>query len=212
MVSLCEMRQFPPKPLQVIKRPAFCKEKSVPYIDWGYGLTPMNRERTLPLMAIAWDKVIQLMYVDDEQQTILFDGYYCSDQEINQVYFMGDSVLVILVNQEEIKVLYTEKFQPGECKHLELNNEDIIVNNVFKDTIEGTKASELEKGYRVQNIKTGVVSYRPSDQAAVAKVMNFNNSISMFKKNIVFVCQNKIMRARLLSWREFIDKLKFTDN
>ena len=58
MVSLCEMRQFPPKPLQVIKRPAFCKEKSVPYIDWGYGLTPMNRERTLPLMAIAWDKII----------------------------------------------------------------------------------------------------------------------------------------------------------
>ena len=152
------------------------------------------------------------MYVDDDQQTILFDGYYCSDQEINQVYFMGDSVLVILVNQEEIKVLYTEKFQPGECKHLELNNEDIIVNNVFKDTIEGTKASELEKGYRVQNIKTGVVSYRPTEQAALAKVMNFNNSISQFKKNIVFVCQNKIMRARLLSWREFIDKLKFTDN
>ena len=152
------------------------------------------------------------MYVDDDQQTILFDGYYCSDQEINKVYFMGDSVLVILVNQEEIKVLYTEKFQPGECKHLELNNEDIIVNNVFKDTIEGTKASELEKGYRVQNIKTGVVSYRPTEQAALAKVMNFNNSISQFKKNIVFVCQNKIMRARLLSWREFIDKLKFTDN
>ena len=93
-----------------------------------------------------------------------------------------------------------------------MDSEDIIVNNVFKDTIEGTKASELEKGYKVQNIKTGVVSYRPTEQAALAKVMNFNNSISHFKKNIVFVCQNKIMRARLLSWREFIDKLKFTDN
>lgn len=42
--------------------------------------------------------------------------------------------------------------------------------------------------------------------------MNFNNSITQFKKNIIFICQNKIMRARLLSWREFIDKLKFTDN
>ena len=163
MVSLCEMRQFPPKPLQVLKRPAFCKEKSVPYIDWGYGLTPMNRERTLPLMAIAWDKIIQLMYVDDDEQSIEFDGYYCSEQEINQVYFMGDSVIVILVNQEEIKVLYTEKFQPGECKHLELSNEDIIVNNVFKDTIEGTKASELEKGYKIHDIKTGVVTYRPTE-------------------------------------------------
>ena len=33
-----------------------------------------------------------------------------------------------------------------------------------------------------------------------------------FKKNIIFVCQNRVLRARLLSWREFIDKLKFTDN
>ena len=33
-----------------------------------------------------------------------------------------------------------------------------------------------------------------------------------FKKNIIFICQNRIIRARHLSWREFIDKLKFTDN
>ena len=125
---------------------------------------------------------------------------------------MGDSVLIILVNQEEIKVLYTEKFQPGECKHLELANEDILVNNVFKESIEGTKASELERGYKVHDIKSSVVTYRVSDSSAPSKVMNFNNSISQFKKNIIFICQNKIMRARLLSWREFIDKLKFTDN
>jgi len=43
-----------------------CKEKSVPAIDWGYGLTPRERERTLPLMAIAWDKIIQLAYIDEE--------------------------------------------------------------------------------------------------------------------------------------------------
>ena len=100
--------------------------------------------------------------MDDDEQSILYDGYYCSEQEINQVYFMGDSVLVILVNQEEIKVLYTEKFQPGECQHLELANEDILVNNVFKEYIEGTKASELEKGYKVHDIKTGVVTYKSS--------------------------------------------------
>lgn len=31
---------------------------------------------------------------------------------------MADSVLVIIVNQEEIKVLYTEKFKPGNVAML----------------------------------------------------------------------------------------------
>ena len=52
----------------------------------------------MPLMAIAWDKIIQLLYVNEETKTIEFDGYYCSDKEINQIYFMADSVLVILLN------------------------------------------------------------------------------------------------------------------
>ena len=40
LITIVEMRQFPPKPLKVIERPAVSKEKSVPAIDWGYGLTP----------------------------------------------------------------------------------------------------------------------------------------------------------------------------
>ena len=113
MITIVEMRQFPPRPLKTIKRPPICNPKSAPSIDWGYGLTPTERERTLPLMAIAWDKIVQLLYVDDHKRTLVFDGYYCSEKEINQVYFMADSVLVILVGQDELKVLYTEKFNPG---------------------------------------------------------------------------------------------------
>ena len=91
----------------------------MPSIDWGYGLTPCEREKTLPLMAVAWDKIVQLCYVCDQTRTVEFDGYYCCDKEINQVYFMADSVLVILLHGEEIRVLYTEKFKPGDVSHLE---------------------------------------------------------------------------------------------
>ena len=119
LITIVEMKQFPPRPIKTINRPAVCKEKSVPSIDWGYGLTPYERTRTLPLMAIAWDKIVQLCYINDETKQIEFDGYYCSDKEINQVYFMADSVLVILLNGEEIKVLYTEKFKPGDVNDLD---------------------------------------------------------------------------------------------
>ena len=70
-------------------------------------------------MAIAWDKIVQLCYVNDHEKTIEFDGYYCCDKEINQVYFMADSVLVLLLNGEEIRVLYTEKFKPGDVSQLD---------------------------------------------------------------------------------------------
>lgn len=54
--------------------------------------------------------MIQLIYVDDERNTLVKDGFYCSEQEINSCHFMGDSVLVILVNQSKVKVLHTKKF------------------------------------------------------------------------------------------------------
>lgn len=79
MITIVEMRSFPPRPLKVIKRPAVCKEKSVPAIDWGYGLTPRERERTLPLLVFAWDKIIQLAYIDEATRNLEFDGFYCSD-------------------------------------------------------------------------------------------------------------------------------------
>ena len=54
----------------------------------------------------------------------------------------------------------------GNLKHLEENritNEDLSINRLFKETVEGTKASELETGYKISNIKKGVVKYRASD-------------------------------------------------
>ena len=187
-------------------------------MDWGYGLTPQERERTLPLLAIAWDKVIQLLYVNDQTNQLEFDGFYCTDQEINQVYFMADSVLVILVNSEEIRVLYTEKFKPGSVSMLAPlrgAGEDLLATRDFKATVQATKGSELEAGQRVHDIKPGLVCYeveRGDGSMFEHKVKNFNNTIVQFKKNVIFLGHNKITRGRLLSWREFIDKLKFTDN
>lgn len=136
--------------MKTIMRPSICKEKSVPLISWGYGLTPQERERTLPLMAFAWDKVVQLLFVNEDTRSLEYDGFYCCDQEINQIYFMADSVLVILVNQEEMRVIYTEKFKPGSLiKNLSTKGhpgEDLIVNRDFKATVEATRGSELETG------------------------------------------------------------------
>jgi len=56
-IVICQMR---PKIKEIyqIPKPNFCKERAIPYIDWGYGLTPKHRERTVPILAIAWDGLI----------------------------------------------------------------------------------------------------------------------------------------------------------
>lgn len=71
------------------------------------------------------------------------------------MYFMADSVIAILVNKEEIKVLYTEKFNPGSVTQMTEN----MLSRDFKSTVEGTKASELEVGHIVSSIRPGLVTY-----------------------------------------------------
>ena len=50
------------------------------------------------MIVIAWDFLIQLIYFDENEQNWKLDGYYFSDSEINSVYFVGDSLLMVLVN------------------------------------------------------------------------------------------------------------------
>lgn len=81
----------------------FIKSGSLWYLDWGYGVTPnILREKSKCLLAIAWDKVLQIMILEDPNKGmggIRFDGYYICDYPIDKVLFISDSVLMILVNK-----------------------------------------------------------------------------------------------------------------
>ena len=57
------------------------------------------------------------------------DGFYYSEHEINSLSFVGDSLLFVLVNGKEVKLLYTTKFYPGNYKHLENSNKDDHINS-----------------------------------------------------------------------------------
>ena len=56
IITICTLR--PIDCIYTVSKPKFCKEKSLPYIDWGFGLTPSHREKTVPIMAFGWDRVI----------------------------------------------------------------------------------------------------------------------------------------------------------
>ena len=56
------MAQVRPKalPLISIRRPPYIQPGTVPYLDWGYALTPTYRDESYPVVAIAWGRTIQL--------------------------------------------------------------------------------------------------------------------------------------------------------
>jgi hypothetical protein len=139
-----------------VERPSFCKEKSLPYIDWGYGLTPSHRDQTVPIFAFAWDRFIQLFYLDETTMSIEFDGFYYSDQEINSLYFVSDSILFALMNGQEVKVLYTTKFYPGHYTFLNKQPSNEMGGN-FKKVSEVTVHSILEKDFEVASIKKSLI-------------------------------------------------------
>jgi len=114
IITICTLR--PIDCIYTVSKPKFCKEKSLPYIDWGFGLTPSHREKTVPIMAFGWDRVIQLIYINDEGTSLEIDGFYYSEKEIVSLYFLGDSILFALFESKdgrEAKILYTTKFYPG---------------------------------------------------------------------------------------------------
>lgn len=56
-IVICQMKPKI-KELFSIKKPIFCKKKSIPYIDWGYGISPSQRDKNGTIIAFAWDKMI----------------------------------------------------------------------------------------------------------------------------------------------------------
>lgn len=111
------------RPIKIIQRPPICHDKAIPTMSWGYGLTPSNRNKSVPLLAIAWDKCIKLMCVKDETRELELEacGFYCSDLDINQVYFISDSLLSIVVANEEVRILSTDRFKAGDIHLLTKN-------------------------------------------------------------------------------------------
>ena len=111
--------QNPVSGLHSINKPKFSRNDCIPYLSWGFGLTPSHREKTVPILAFGWDKLIQLIYVNQEGTALEVDGFFYSDKRIIGLSFMGDSIVYALFQSKEgrdVKILYTPKFYPGSFK------------------------------------------------------------------------------------------------
>jgi hypothetical protein len=138
-----------PRPITLasIRRPAYIQAGIVPYLDWGFALTPTFRDQAYKTLAIAWGRTIQLCvitnFIDVDRgladPELEFDGFYiCDGFSIDQVFFVSESLLFIIVNKKECRILYTQNFTPGmfepNYKAFDLSSRKVGGNN--KDPVE----------------------------------------------------------------------------
>ena len=79
-IILCQVSQKPCE-LLAIDRPDYIDPQIVPYLDWGEGLSPVYRDRTYPILAIAWGRTVQLAVWTNQNDVgappdVQLDGFY----------------------------------------------------------------------------------------------------------------------------------------
>ena len=104
-----------PTPIEIccIERPDYIEAQTVPYLDWGEGLSPVYRDSTYPILAITWGRTIQLAVWTNHRDLgalpeIKLDGFYiCDGFSIDSCFFLDESLLFVLINKKEVRILYT---------------------------------------------------------------------------------------------------------
>jgi hypothetical protein len=146
----------PREGLYTVQKPSFCSDKSVPYLSWGFGLTPTHREQTVPILAFAWDRIIQLIYINQQGTSLEIDGFFFSDMSIISLHFMAESTLFALFEsadgrEREVRILSTTMFYPNTYKYIEEfdpASRKIELNRIGKLTLHAV----LEKSHVVKEV------------------------------------------------------------
>lgn len=125
----------------------------------------MYRDRTYPILAIAWGRTVQLAIWTNRDDVgappeVKLDGFYiCDGFSIDQCFFLDESLLFVLINKKEVRILYTQNFTPGMFDDKILNkrtaDSDPVTNKKYfmqiKQKFTGLVSTyaEVDKGYRL---------------------------------------------------------------
>lgn len=139
------------------------------------------------------------------------DGYYICDYAIDCVHFVSDSILMLLVNKQEVRIVYIPDFLPNsywyEGDKIKKAEDEKEVNkklgiNKYLTSLgekylrELSRKSELEFG---TTLLDGNIKY-----SVTAEKQNFNQTITVNENHIIVLGQEKILSAKLYYWEDYL--------
>ncbi len=180
-------------------------QKGIPYIDWGRGLLPDRAENDSIVMAIAWDKVIQLVEIlnpGSELEGYSLNGYLECDCEIRFLRWVAESTIVILTAKNELRVLYTGRFVPGRY------TEEDPTMRAAAEKVKG-EVPDLEPPYLVEDelAMQGYNIGRPSTSEQQVK-NSYHQTIMLDGRKLVGLGKNTVVMGKVLAWNECMENQK----
>ena len=194
-----------PKKLINFKKFATAKETALPYLDWGRGAIPGNPENTKPILAFAWDNILQLCILGDNvhnKDNFILNGYYQSEYEIQSLCFLGEGIIAIYSSCKQIKLLYTGNFVPGQYPDLP-NKGDLVTATRLRQQL---KQCELESDYKIDD-ELGCQMHQ-MDKSEKNFRMSYHKAIIVRKKQLILLGKRYITVGKLLGWNEYLEMQK----
>ena len=79
-------------------------------------------------------------------------GFYCSDSQIKSVRFLADSLLAIVVDSNEVRVLSTAKFIPDMIEGLLQDKKRHQTIREVKEAVNISSKSQMQPEYRMSRL------------------------------------------------------------
>ena len=73
--------------------------------------------------------------------------------------------------------------------------------------MQSSKDSELELGHEIQGLKRHYINLDIEKSQLKAKYSNIDNTICFYKRNMVVVCNNQVLIAKVNSWQDLMDDI-----
>ena len=184
-----------------LRKPAFLSEGTVPYLDWGMAVTPQHRDRSYPCAVIVWGNLLQVLVLSNELQVnqgteipkLECDGFYIGDcSTIDKVFFLSESILFVLTDKQQVKIVYTQNLTPGSFDEQSfetdfLNGSSLLDRDVqfymrLRETYAGSVSqySEKDSGYTLTDDEIVTFDNMPpaaNKSHAALPLNNFNTAI-----------------------------------
>ena len=165
------------------------------------------------MLAIGWGKLLQIMILEDPDQGmsgIRFDGYYICDYPIDAVFFISDSILFVLVNKKEPRILYIPHFPHGAFNYDGIKIKQVEDDNQkYKNVIGSFKISGGELCLRELSAKSELESGNSLLDGSIrysitADKPNFINTIASYENSLIVLGQEKILASKLFYWEDYL--------
>ncbi len=183
-------------------------KKGIPYVDWGRGVLPERGENEAGglVLALAWDRVIQLVEVPSsaaDADGYVLNGYYESEAEVQSLRWLAESVIIILTSRNELRLLYTGNFRPGRYPAEDASPRQGSPKAAERGQLD---VPDLEPPHRLdEELCMQIYSIGKANSAEQQTKNSYHQTVVLDGRQLIGLGKSTVIVGKLLTWYEYLN-------